>query len=105
MRLDKDDFFGLFDAWKDEVDKLLILFQKKHESYGPDNISATGINGIIIRMWDKINRLRRRIIENNPETLTDEQLVDSLADIANYAIIGLLLLHNIWPEFDEKGEN
>lgn len=100
MRLDKEDFAGLFKAWRDEVNQIELLFQAKHKSYGPDNISATELKGIVVRLWDKINRLRRCVLENNEEVLSDETLEDTLQDVADYAIIGLLLLHEIWPEFE-----
>ncbi|MBC8462401.1 MAG: DUF1599 domain-containing protein [Deltaproteobacteria bacterium] len=100
MSLAKENFEGLFVTWHIQADNIFDLFQKKHASYSPDNISTTGLNGVIVRMWDKINRLRRRVLEGEPETLPDETLVDTLRDIANYAIIGLLLLHEIWPEYE-----
>ena len=102
MTLSKDNYKGLFMAWQFQAENTFELFQAKHISYGPDNISATKLEGIIVRMWDKINRLRRRILENQAETLSDETLDDTLRDIANYAIIGLLLLHKIWPEYEEE---
>ena len=101
MPLDKTDFQSLFDAWSNEVFEIYQLFMQKHKSYGPDNISATGIQGVIIRSWDKINRLRRLIVTGIDDPLTDESVEDTLMDLANYAIIGLLLLHNVWPEFEE----
>ncbi len=101
MPLAKTDFNTLYEAWYNEVTDIFELFTKKHESYGPDNISGTGIQGIIVRSWDKINRLRRLIVTGIDDPLVDESVENTLMDLANYAIIGLLLLHNIWPEIEE----
>ncbi|MBC8485729.1 MAG: DUF1599 domain-containing protein [Bacteroidetes bacterium] len=101
MPLNKEDLNGLFRAWHDEVRNIYTLFSVKHKSYGPDNISGTGIQGVVIRSWDKINRLRRLVVTGIDDPLVDESVEDTLMDLANYAIIGLLLLHNIWPEFEE----
>ena len=101
MSLKKTDFEGLFEAWYDEANDIFDLFTRKHQSYGPDNISGTGFQGVITRLWDKINRLRRLTLTGIDNPLVDESVEDTLMDLANYAIIGLLLLHNIWPEFEK----
>jgi len=101
MSLDKEDYEGLFAHWYNEVERIGELFQNKHRSYGPDNISGTGLRGVVIRSWDEINRLRHLVVTGIDDPLADESVEDTLRDLANYAIIGLLLLHNIWPEFEE----
>ena len=79
-----------------ELEKLLI---SKHKDYGPRNIAdAPGgaINGLRVRMHDKLARINNLVDNNkNPE---HESLEDSFKDMANYAIIGLLVLRDKWDK-------
>jgi hypothetical protein len=78
----------------DELSKLLI---SKHKDYGPKNISQApggAINGLRVRMHDKLARINNLVdTKANPE---HESLEDSFKDMANYAIIGLLVLRGKW---------
>lgn len=78
----------------DELSKLLI---SKHRDYGPKNISLApggAINGLRVRMHDKLARINNLVDTNaNPE---HESLEDSFKDMANYAIIGLLVMRKQW---------
>ena len=78
----------------DELSKLLI---SKHRDYGPKNISQApggAINGLRVRMHDKLARINNLVdTKANPE---HESLEDSFKDMANYAIIGLLVLRGQW---------
>ena len=78
----------------DELSKLLI---SKHKDYGPKNISLApggAINGLRVRMHDKLARINNLVDTNaNPE---HESLEDSFKDMANYAIIGLLVMRKQW---------
>ena len=77
-----------------ELSQLLI---SKHQDYGPKNISqAPGgpINGLRVRMHDKLARINNLVDSGaSPE---HESLEDSFKDMANYAIIGLLVLRGKW---------
>lgn len=62
---------------------------EKHKDYGPDNILVFKEQGLIVRMWDKISRLKHLVWkEEQPKY---EALEDSFTDLAGYAIIGLML--------------
>lgn len=78
-------------------DELAALLLKKHKDYGPKNISESPggpLNGLRVRMHDKLARINNLIDNNrNPE---NESLEDSFKDMANYAIIGLLVLRGQW---------
>jgi hypothetical protein len=79
----------------EELEQLLL---RKHTDYGPKNIAlAPGgpINGLRVRMWDKMARINN-LVDSNQESL-NEPLEDSFADLANYAIIGLMVLRGQWP--------
>jgi len=79
-----------------ELEELLL---SKHRDYGPKNISdAPGgaLNGLRVRMHDKLARINNLVDKDkNPE---HESLEDSFKDMANYAIIGLLVLRGKWSK-------
>jgi len=79
------------------VKELGDLLLSKHRDYGPKNISlAPGgpINGLRVRMHDKLARINNLVDSGaDPE---HESLEDSFKDMANYAIIGLLVLREQW---------
>lgn len=75
------------------------LLLKKHRDYGPSNIAdAPGgaINGLRVRMHDKISRINHLI--DNQQEAENEPLRDSFMDLANYAMIGMLVLDGKWPK-------
>jgi hypothetical protein len=90
------DFDATVLKYFDENAKLLL---SKHNDYGPTNIShAPGgpINGLRVRMHDKLARINHLTDSGkNPE---NESLRDSFIDLANYAMIGLLVLDGEWPK-------
>lgn len=62
---------------------------EKHKDYGPDNILVFKEQGLIVRLWDKIGRLKHLLW--TAKTPKHEAIEDSFTDIAGYAIIGLML--------------
>lgn len=80
-------------------DELMSLLLSKHRDYGPRNIAdAPGgaINGLRVRMHDKLARINNLVdSKSEPE---HESLEDSFKDMANYAIIGMLLLRDKWDK-------
>jgi hypothetical protein len=84
-------------------DELLAILVKKQIDYGPYNIwHAPGgaTNGLMVRMSDKLERLKNLIykkIEPN-----NESLEDSFVDMANYAIIALMVQRGVWAKYAEK---
>ena len=94
--------------FSDEVrivyDELMTLMLSKHKDYGPSNIAnAPGgaLNGLRVRMHDKLARINN-IYEYMEDTKgfqpQHESLEDSFKDMANYAIIGLLVLRGKWDK-------
>jgi len=86
------------DVWE-TMDVLADLLISKHRDYGPKNISLSPggpLNGLRVRMWDKLARINN-LIETNADP-KHESLEDSFKDMANYAIIGLLVLQKKWPQ-------
>ena len=79
------------------LQELQYIMLKKHEDYGPMNISgAPGgpMNGLRVRMYDKLARLNNLV--DTGDTPNYESIEDTLLDLANYAIIGLLVQRGQW---------
>ena len=75
-----------------------VLLQK-HKDYGPKNIAQSPggpLNGLRVRMWDKFARINHLI--DSGATPENESLKDSFLDMANYAIIAMLVLDGEWPD-------
>lgn len=76
--------------------ELLTILYKKHQDYGPMNIAGApggAMNGLRVRMYDKMARLANLGDDATPNY---ESIEDTLVDIANYAIIGLLVQRGQW---------
>lgn len=83
------------------VKKTVIAKQK---DYGPNNISRFGINGLVIRMHDKIARLENLISKNNiPQ---NESILDTLLDIIGYSIVAIMWINGtfLFPLPNEDNE-
>ena len=71
------------------------LLDAKQQDYGPLNITMEGMPGLKTRLVDKVCRLKNLI--EHKRIPTNESLEDTFKDIANYGIIGILLLRDKWP--------
>ena len=88
---------------------------KKHQDYGPKNISGSPggpLNGLRVRMHDKLARINNLIDSGAHGTSgpaakglppqsaepQNESLKDSFLDLMNYAAIAQLVIDGNWPE-------
>jgi hypothetical protein len=95
MSLDSE-FVKAVQTKYDEAEKLLL---KKHKDYGPKNISGSpggALNGLRVRIHDKLARINH--LYDSGATPENESLRDSFIDMANYAIIALLVLDDEWDK-------
>ena len=86
------------DSW-DVIDELGNLLISKQRDYGPGNINnAYGgpINGLMVRMGDKFERLKNLLASGH--TPEHESIEDSFKDLANYCIIAIMVTRGTWPE-------
>lgn len=73
------------------------LMISKHNDYGPTNISnAPGgpINGLRVRIHDKTARINH-LVDSGQEP-EHEALRDSFMDLANYALIAIMVIDGRW---------
>lgn len=71
-----------------------ILLDRKNRDYGPGNISAFGEKGVVVRLSDKIERLKTLVW--NDKAPEHEKVSDTWLDVTNYGIIGLMCHRNLW---------
>jgi hypothetical protein len=90
--------FDFIDTVRELLDEAGNLLLRKQMDYGPTNISkAPGgpINGLRVRMHDKIARINNLIDKGvDPQ---NESLRDSFIDLLNYSAIAIMVLENKWP--------
>lgn len=75
-----------------KLEEMYNLYLRKNADYGTDNIRMGGIEGIVLRMGDKISRLWKLIIQRKAAEIGWETSYDTLIDLANYAVLGAALL-------------
>lgn len=74
----------------------IMLFEKKQLDYGPGNISDFGEFGVLVRLNDKINRLKN--LFDTKVDAKNESIADTWRDITNYGLIGLMCHLNVWKK-------
>lgn len=82
---------------REVMDELGDLLISKHHDYGPKNISYSpggALNGLRVRLHDKLARINN--LFDKTATPQHEPLEDSFKDMANYGVIGLLVLRGKW---------
>ena len=85
------------------ADEMIKLLVRKQNDYGPLNIAAAPggpLNGLRVRLFDKIQRLSN-LVDTGAEP-ENESLEDTFKDIANYGIIGLMVLRGDWPTLEKN---
>lgn len=85
------------------VDEMYEIHKTKMDDYSPWNMLGTGETGAIVRLWDKTARLMNLYGFDigtgkftGKKSPKHEAIEDNLIDLANYAIITLILLKGKW---------
>lgn len=105
------EYAGLLKNFRDLQLEQYLLFARKNHDYGMKNITAGSdletedevkfvLTGLWFRISDKVNRWRN--IMKNGWTVETETFLDTLQDIANYAIIAEMVARGLWT--NEKDE-
>ena len=72
-------------------DGLKELYKTKNHDYGDSfgkSYQEYGVTMLAIRLDDKLNRFKTLIKEN--AMVSDESIVDTLRDLANYSLMGII---------------
>lgn len=89
------EFYDVSEKYYGQLHRVLV---KKQTDYGPGNIANSPggpLNGLRVRIYDKVSRINN-LIDSGKEP-ENESLHDSFLDLANYAIIALMVLDDVWP--------
>ena len=102
----EDKYPQTCDGFQEITRHMYGLFLKKQADYGPTNIGMgkdkietdddveKSMIGLAVRMNDKIQRLLNLVL--NKRDPNNESLDDNLMDIANYAVMALLVRSKEW---------
>ena len=71
--------------------EVLDLLIKKNKDYGDDNLRKFGRFGILVRVADKVERIKN-LLETKTAAVVSESERDTWMDIAGYAIQALRLI-------------
>ena len=66
------------------------LFIRKNKDYG-NSIEDFGFLGIMVRLNDKINRMKS-LCNKSKEEVNDESFIDTVQDLYNYTLLGLMYI-------------
>ena len=80
---------------KEKVDYLHDLYKRKNQDYGNSfdkSLDEHGVIASVVRLEDKFNRFKK--ISKNIQLVEDESFIDTILDMANYAIMTAMWLEN-----------
>ena len=92
-------------AFREVIEEMYSLHLRKNADYSPLNLQGTGDLGVVVRAWDKMSRLMSltgfRLTANyhgfeGGKEPSNESVDDSWIDLANYAVIALLMRRGVW---------
>ena len=97
--------YNKVDKFKEIVDKMLDLYQRKQSDYG-DSAGKTfdeqGLVSFLVRMNDKMNRIINLTKKKENPKIVDEKIEDTLLDLANYSIMALIELDRAKSELTSE---
>lgn len=85
---------------EDITTELYMIFDEKDSKYGKSfeqSVKEFGLVSAVIRMSDKMNRLKNIVMDEINMDDNDESTRDTLLDLANYAILSVMQLDK-WNE-------
>jgi len=91
------------DGYKKVIDSAFDLAQRKGNDYGGtiNNITLTGLEGISVRLLDKVARVHN-LTRTGKQQVKDESIRDTLIDMVNYAVYGVMMLDDTWEDKDDS---
>lgn len=86
---------------KDKIDKacneLATLLKEKNKKYGNSFYQTADELGnacIVIRLMDKLNRIKTLLIGKEEDNMKGESVEDTLTDLAGYAVLSKIYLND-----------
>lgn len=82
-------------TFNEVMNELFELYVAKNSDYGDsfnDLLSEFGLITVVIRLQDKMNRLKTIAKNDGEYSVKDETIRDTLMDLANYSIMALMRL-------------
>lgn len=89
----------------EECTNLKNLLLTKNKMYGNSFFKTLDEYGkvlICVRLEDKLNRLKQIILKGEKDDKTDERLIDTLMDLAGYAILSKIYISTSFKRSDKK---
>lgn len=85
---------------KEICDKLNEIYKNKNHDYGDaySLLRKEHPDSILIRIFDKYQRLKTLLLSNDEAEVKDESIKDTLLDLANYCIMELIELEAVKDE-------
>lgn len=104
MPKDLETFNVKFCLHKDFCDTLNIIYRQKNHDYGDSFAKVRSVvpNSILVRLMDKLERLKTLLGKGEQAQVIDESIDDTLMDMANYCIMELVERRLERYELDEK---
>lgn len=84
------------ERFKQITEEMQELCKRKNSDYGSsvnDTYKRYGLVSYLVRMEDKINRVRNLVL-NKDQKVEDEKIRDTLMDLANYSILAIIDMEN-----------
>lgn len=84
-------------AIENECSNLKSMLVMKNQMYGNSffkTLDEYGLSLICVRLEDKLNRLKQIILNGKNDNKTDERLIDTLLDIAGYAVLSKIYINS-----------
>jgi hypothetical protein len=83
--------------------KMVELIASKQHDYGPTNITRFGVQGLLVRLHDKVARLEN-LSKRRDTSAKNESVFDTLNDIVGYCLIGVMLLRGQFDTLPLKAD-
>jgi hypothetical protein len=80
---------------------ITLMADKKQQDYGSRNLTDFGPRGVLMRMYDKANRVRNlyfRAGREHTPAVIEEHVLETWGDWMIYEAIGWLMEARLWPE-------
>ncbi len=72
------------------ANEIVEVLSRRQADYGQGNILGFGEKGIMVRLWDKVNRLKNLLWDTKGD-VRGERIEDTFVDLCGYSILALML--------------